>query len=328
MTDTLFDKAYGCLLGLAIGDALGAPVEGWSAGQISETHGWVDDFLTDAPVGTDDTEFAILTARNLIQYGEKITPEDVEREWRKLIDTRQFFGGGFSEAAAIRNLKMGLSTPLTGRNNPEMWSDGTAMRIAPVGIFCAGDPAKAAGLALIDGMISHAGDGLFAAQAVAASVAVAAVSSSWDEVVQAGLRYIPHDSWTYRLIERAILLADACTSLQEAARRLHDEISVHQYYWVDVGPEAVALAYGAIVAGKGNYRDSVVCAVNCGRDADTIAAIAGAITGAYQGIAGIPESWISRINPVRGKCIVPLAGTDIKSVAEELVAKIHLEQRL
>jgi len=51
---------------------------------------------------------------------------------------------------AINNLRAGLAPPVTGSDNHEMWSDGAAMRIAPVGILCAGDPREAARLAAIE----------------------------------------------------------------------------------------------------------------------------------------------------------------------------------
>jgi len=322
MNDQFHSKATGCLLGLAIGDALGAPVEGWSAEEIRNRHGWVDQFLTEHPVGTDDTEFAMLTARMLVKYGDFLTPNDVYNEWQNLIKSGVMFGGGFSEAAAIRNLKQGMRPPLSGICNPEMWSDGTAMRVAPIGVYCAGDPEKAARFAAVDGAISHAGDGIYSAQAVAAAVAVAMTDSSIDDVIAAGMRYIPQDSWTYRKIQQAVQVGRACESVQEAAVMLHDQVSIHSYYWVDVGPEATALAFGALAAARGEYAQSVACAVNCGRDADTIAAIAGGIAGALNGMAAIPQDWVDRVGAVNGKCIGSLAGTDIRDIADELTAAI------
>ncbi len=52
-----------------------------------------------------------------------------------------------------------------------------------------------------------------------------------------------------------------------------------------------------------NFEDAVLGAVNIGRDTDTIAAIAGAICGASQGIQSIPDRWVKRISVSRGICI-------------------------
>jgi hypothetical protein len=61
------DRATGSLYGPAIGDALGAPCEGWSAERIGAEHRWVDRYVTEDVAGTDDTEFAVLCARAICQ---------------------------------------------------------------------------------------------------------------------------------------------------------------------------------------------------------------------------------------------------------------------
>ena len=55
-------------------------------------------------------------------------------------------------------------------------------------------------------------------------------------------------------------------------------------------------------------RDAVLTAVNMGRDADTTAAVAGALAGAAQGASAIPEEWASAIGPARGSCLPAMAG--------------------
>lgn len=324
--EELLSRARGCLVGLAIGDALGAPVEGWSARQIREVHGVIQGFLNDAAAGTDDTEYAMLTAQILIKYGRRVTLTDVANAWRDLINSGSLRGGGFSEAAAVHNLKHGLMPPASGRDNPEMWSDGTAMRIAPAGILCAGEPAEAARLAAIDAGVSHSGDGVVAAQAVAAAVAAAMGGAAWEDVVESALSYIPRDSWTRRQIERALDVAARYNCALEAAEALHNELSIFHYFWADVAPEAVALAFGAYAAAKGHYRDAVLGAVNIGRDADTIAAITGAVAGATDGFEAIPEQWSQRIVTAQGRCVRTVAGVSLVDLAEALVDR-YLEGR-
>ena len=67
----LADRARGCLAGLAVGDALGRPVEGMSAQEIREKYGSVSDFVNMTPGGSDDTEYALLTASAILKYGKK-----------------------------------------------------------------------------------------------------------------------------------------------------------------------------------------------------------------------------------------------------------------
>ena len=163
VTTVPYDRVYGALIGQAVGDALGAPTEGMTREEIASRYGWVDDFVSDDPVGTDDTEYAVLSARIVLKHGHELTPADVTAAWRENLVEQDggFYGGGFSEMTAINNLKAGLVAPQTGTDNHEMWSDGTAMRIAPVGVICAGDPREAARLAAIDAQVSHARDGIY-----------------------------------------------------------------------------------------------------------------------------------------------------------------------
>ena len=315
-----YDRVYGALIGQAVGDALGAPTEGMTREEITSKYGWVDDFVSDDPAGTDDTEYAVLSARIILKYGHGLTPADVTAEWRENLVEQDggFYGGGFSEMTAINNIRAGLVAPQTGTDNHEMWSDGTAMRIAPVGVFCAGDPREAARLAAIDAQVSHARDGIYCGQAVAAAVAAALVESSWEAVIDAGLAVVPADSWSARTMARAVDIGRRAPGLRSAVDQLYEEISLFHHPWADVAPEATALAFGVLAAARGDYVDAVLAGVNVGRDADTIAAMAGGIAGALHGAQAVPEQWRVRINRVRGHCIKAVAGTDLADLAEAL----------
>ncbi|HEY1639292.1 MAG TPA: ADP-ribosylglycohydrolase family protein [Streptosporangiaceae bacterium] len=314
-----YDRIYGALIGQAVGDALGAPTEGMSRAEITSRYGWVEDFVSDDPTGTDDTEYAVLSARIILEHGHELTLADVTAAWRDTLvgQAGGFNRGGFSEMAAIKNISEGLVAPQTGSDNHEMWSDGTAMRIAPVGVFCAGDPAEAARLAAIDARVSHARDGIYCAQAIAAAVAVALVESSWEAVIEAGLGAVPPDSWSARTIARAVDIGRRAPDLRAAVDQLYDELSIFCYPWADVAPEATALAFGVLAAARGDYVDAVLGGTNVGRDADTIAAMAGGMAGALHGAQAVPERWRSRINLVRGDCITATAGTDLAELARE-----------
>jgi ADP-ribosylglycohydrolase len=319
-----YDRVYGALIGQAVGDALGAPTEGMTRAEITATYGWVDDFVSDDPAGTDDTEYAVLTAQTILRHGHSLTPADVTAAWRETLLEQDggFHGGGFSEMTAINNLRAGLVAPQTGTDNHEMWSDGTAMRIAPVGVFCAGDPREAARLAAIDAQVSHARDGIYCGQAVAAAVAAALVESSWEAVIEAGLAVLPPGSWSARTITRAVDIGRRAPGLRPAVDQLYEEISLFHYPWADVAPEATALAFGVLAAAQGDYVDAVLAGVNVGRDADTIAAMAGGMAGALHGAQAVPRQWRMRINRVRGHCIKAVAGTDLAELARALHRKL------
>lgn len=312
-----FDRAYGVFVGQAAGDALGAPTENLSRQEIVRRWGWVDSFLSDDPAGTDDTEYAVLTAWNVLKHGKDLSSNDVADSWRHLLLTQEddFISGGFSEMGALANLKRGLNPPQCGNDHYEPFSDGAAMRVPPIGLFCAGDPSLAAKLATEDAQVSHSRDGIDCARAVAAGVSVALVTDRWEDVHVAALEQIPKTSWTWRMIHRAVDIGRTHQNIAAAVDALCDALIISHYPWSDVGPEATAFAFGVLAAARGDYVNSVLAGVNAGRDSDTIAAIAGAMAGGLNGADAVPEAWKTAVNIVRGDCIRATAGVRLDELA-------------
>ncbi|MFI6656248.1 ADP-ribosylglycohydrolase family protein [Streptomyces sp. NPDC050523] len=311
----LRERARGALLGLAVGDALGAPAENMKPSEIRARWGRITGYVADRPCGTDDTEYAIFSGLLLARHGSELTPVHVEAAWHEWIADREegpFRGAGFSERGTLENLRRGLAAPISAQHR-HAWSDGLAMRAAPFGVFAAGRPAEAARLAAIDGSVSHDGEGIYGGQAVAAGVAAAMAGAPAIAVVASALAVVPDDSWTARSLRRAAAVA------HRGERAVRSAVVVGGYPWTDLAPEAVALAFGAYAAADGDFRDAVLTAVNMGRDADTTAAVAGALAGAAQGASAIPEEWASAIGPARGSCLPAMAGHHVLEVADLLV---------
>lgn len=312
---TTLERARGCLLGLAVGDAMGAPAENLTAEAIADRWGEVTGFLTDAPAGTDDTEYAAFSALLLIEHGAALTSDHVADAWTEHLAGRRsgFPGGGFSQLGTIENLRRGLRPPATGRHL-HSWSDGSAMSAAVYGVFAAGDPAEAARLAAVDGVVSNDGEGVYGGMAVAAGAAVAMAGGSVDEIVAAALDATPADSWTFRAVRAAVDRAGG------GATAVLETVVVPSYPWTDLAPEAVGLAMAAFVAAEGGFAGSVTGAIAMGRDADTTAAIAGALAGAHGGVAAIPAAWATAIGPVTGRCLGPVvAGLRLDDLGVRLV---------
>ena len=346
------DRARGALLGLAAGDALGAPVENWTPEEIARRYGRVGGFVANEPAGTDDTEFTIFSGLLLARYGTALTTADVEVAWRRDILPHAdgpLRGAGFSERGTVDNLRRGRHAPATAWHR-HAWSDGLAMRAAPYGVYAPGDPGEAARLVATDGAVSHAGEGIVAAQAIAAAVATAMVTDATvpvpagapgpgaravagpghpgdapggaradgdaaaRAVVAAAVAAVPADSWTARTLRR---VAEAAVRGPEAIR---EAAVVPDYPWTDLAPEAVALAVGAFLYAGGDVTESVLTAVNMGRDADTTAALAGALSGALHGAAAIPETWKAAIGPATGRCLPSVAGHHVTGIADLLTA--------
>ncbi|TQJ52325.1 ADP-ribosylglycohydrolase family protein [Streptomyces sp. SLBN-115] len=311
----LRERARGALLGLAVGDALGAPAENMKPSEIRARWGRITGYVTDRPAGTDDTEYAIFSGLLLARHGSALTPAHVEAAWHQWIadlDEGPFRGAGFSERGTLENLRRGLAAPISAQHR-HAWSDGLAMRAAPFGVFAAGRPAEAARLVAIDGAVSHDGEGIYGGQAVAAGVAAAMAGAPAISVVASALAVVPEDSWTARSLRRAVAVA------HRGERAVRSAVVIGGYPWTDLAPEAVALAFGAYAAADGDFREAVLTAVNMGRDADTTAAVAGALAGATQGVSAIPAEWAAAIGPARGSCLPSMAGHHVLDVAELLV---------
>lgn len=312
-------RARGCLAGLAVGDALGRPAEGMSPAEIAARWGRIDGYVADEPLGSDDTEYALLTAKALLRYRAAFSADRVADLWYEEVCNQEggFRGGGFSEMAAIRNLERGFRPPRSGQH-AHGWSDGLAMRVAPVGIVSAGMPERASRWAVEDGLVSHSGEGIHAGQAIAAAVAAGMAGGATDAVFAAAVDAIPADSWTGRNLRVAERIVGGSTDWQSAAEQAVTELAVHLYYWADLAPEAVALAFTAVLAGGGDFRTTVLNAVNLGRDADTIAAMAGAVAGAMSGVDAVPQEWLPAVAVAPGICLKATKGMHPMEIADEL----------
>lgn len=294
----LIDRASGCLLGLAVGDAFG---DIGRNDPYRQRYGIVTDLHAGAK-STDDTEFAVLTAQTLIDCGGYLTSDAVLTAWEKYIlgQGGMFDRGGKPLYGAVANLERGIKPPLSGKDNVQNNDDGAAMRIAPVGIVCAGNPELAIKMAETESQISHTDDGIWAAQAVAASVAVAMTSDSIDDAIAAGLKAIPDDSWLGRAMARALKICDETTDILQAYQALHDDL------WTPVhsmAAEAIPQAYAILRLTQGDFKSGMIWGGNFGRDADTICAVIGAITGALHGTSVIPDQWIEKVRQPAGVCL-------------------------
>ncbi len=307
------DKSLGALIGQAIGDSFG------DASRTDKNHkryGITMDFDENDSWSTDDTEFSLLTALTLIENKGLLTNEAVKKAWLEyVVPQDEYYRGGASEIEAAMNLKRGLTPPLTGKYNSHYMSDGAAMRIAPVGIICAGDPARAAELAKIDASISHWRDGIWGAQAVAAAVSIAMVNGSVEEIIDAARQVIPEDSWFRYTFEKALNIVEESDSLESAWTPLHTELWTKYKAAV---PEAISQAFALFKLSKGNFKKGVIYAGNFGRDADTIGAVVGALNGAINGADKIPERWKEKTRFPTGTCLEFTSSLDLIEVAKDL----------
>jgi ADP-ribosylglycohydrolase len=312
------DKAIGSLSGLAIGDSFGDAARG---ADNQRDYGITTDFNKGASWSTDDTEFALMTAKLLIEHEGNFTSDDVVNMWFKYVATEdELKRGGVSEVEACNNLRRGLRPPQSGMYNAYYMSDGAAMRSGPIGIVCAGDPERAADLAYRDACVSHYREGIWGAQAVAVAVSLAMVDADMEDIMEAIFKIAPPDSWFYETLNRAMnIVKEADGDIANAWMPLHNELfSTHRSTVAEALPEV----FGCLMLENKSFKSGLILAGNFGRDADTIGAIAGAILGAKYGAKNIPDKWKEKTRYPSGTCLSFTKGIDIFEYAEKLAALI------
>ena len=285
------EKAKGVILGLAIGDAMGAPAEFMTLGQIKRVYG--DRGIRDLPdlaVYTDDTQMSIAIAEALIEAGHKDIETLMERvkeefiKWYHAPDTPSR-APGKTCLTGVANMEKGIHWTRSGL--PESKGCGSAMRSAPVGYYYQHNPEKLKGVAHITGICTHRHPTADAACIGAAYLVKLALDGVEPSRMIGKLLNFTHgisDEW-----KEAIEKVDKCLDWEDEEKAL----SFLGEGWV--GEEAVALALYCFLRYPDSYEKCVLRAANTNGDSDSIACIAGAISGAYLGVKAIPKDWIERI---------------------------------
>lgn len=288
MRDPIEDRFIGSILGLAIGDAMGMPFEGWYPDQIK--HCWKDKVFQPAPhrsLGpgqyTDDTLMAICHLKSLIDSG-RMEPEDTAQKFVQWFDSGNLRGIGRSTAISMRRLKQGYSWQESGAKGEFAAGNGGAMRIAAVGLFYHNDIPSLKEAVWQAVMITHSNtEAVAGATAVAYMVARAAKRDLDPDTAIRDTREFVGDSAVSKNLAKAEVLLKDNVKPEEAL-----EILGTSGYVV----ETVASAAFCFLFTPKDFKSAVVNAVLGGIDADTTAAVAGAISGAFNGLSGIPQNWV------------------------------------
>ena len=142
---SLKDKVRGCLWGIVLGDALGAPVEGYSAAKIQELHTRILQFkqpighkwFNDQPLGfwTDDTQLSFAVLKGLLEAEDFDMDAIALQHTLAMADTVS--GWGYSTQDSIRNLKNSVHWSKSGitDNLHRGTGNGVPMKIAPIAIW-------------------------------------------------------------------------------------------------------------------------------------------------------------------------------------------------
>lgn len=308
----MLDRFKGCLLGLACGDALGRPTEFRGLHAILAAFGpnGIEE-LPEPALFTDDTQMTVAVANALCRAGgeslDALANAMAEEFVRWLESPENVRGPGRTCLSGCGRLKAGVSWRESGLR--ESKGCGANMRVAPVGLYCRDDPAGLRLTARMSSLLTHAHPtALAAAEATALCVAWAAQGTdpaAYVERLEAHAEGVQWDDelgkpWGDESNSQECLLfgwqelRQAVRGIPQALRdRPRDYCSVLGEAWV--AEEALACALYCVCAHPRDYAAVVRTGANSNGDSDSIACIAGAISGAYLGQAAIPQDWRDRI---------------------------------
>lgn len=345
--EILLDRTVGGLAGVAIGDAMGMPCEFLTREEIRVRYGRLNRFAEPdashfhhgmcAGRITDDTEQTIALIEALDEHG-RITPEVAARAYLKWADDCNAWQStvmGPSTRRALERLKAGEDPRATGSLGDTV---GAAMRVAPIGLVNAGRLAEAAEECYLSCLPTHGVSiAIGGACAVACAVARAVVCSAGREVAGAttgaatcgqattavadtgvigeildaavwGAQYgeARGAAWAGASVAARIRLARRIVAESRCAGEALD--ALYETCGVGMLPtELVPTAMGIVALYGADCAKAVEAAVNMGGDADTLASIVGAVTGALHGIGGFPTEWVMTVEDVNGISICELA---------------------
>lgn len=332
--DYLHRHITGCLANALIGDAMGSATEGLTPEMILEKFGGRVTRFYAPPEGTfargrkageptdDSTQMLEMLEAELEDNGS-LTVETVARRIIHWAEDQALFMqlAGPTTRRAVQRLRNGESPYETGKPAFPMdmgASNGAAMKVAPAGLAHPGDPQAAARDAATMCIPTHntglaiAGAGAVAAAVSAALMPGAEILAVVDAAIygaRQGYEIAKTVSVPMRnpsMVERiklAVTIAAAEDDFDTTCSRLADVIGCGLPVI-----ETVPTAIGIFVAARGDARLSVTGAVNLGGDADTVAAVTGAISGAYAGIEGIDTELYQALLAVNSLDLDALAG--------------------
>ena len=279
------ERFTGALLGLALGDALGAPLEFMTREEIAARHGEVRDLLgggwlnVEPGEWTDDTQMTVVLAESIATCG-RFDPADVARRFVDWSASHPKDIGNITRLA-LRYHAQGLPWQEVGpRVCHEMAGraagNGSVMRCAPVGLLHALRPAELVRDSLTTSALTHAHPEA-AWSTVAVNLAIAELLAGRREGLVERVAAAVEEPGV-----RATLLAAPAL----AAR----EVRSGGYVLETLGAAFWALENHA------GFEEVVVAAVNLGGDADTVGAVAGALAGAREGSGAFPQRWLRQLH--------------------------------
>ncbi len=277
-------KFVGCLVGSAVGDALGSLFEGFWASDL--------EFAGYSGRWTDDTHMMIGVAESLISCGG-FDGSHMAQIFIKNYEEEPWRGYASGPPQVFRMIKRGLAWSEASKrlfNGLGSYGNGAAMRVAPVGLLYYDNEERLRSVAYAQSQITHAHElGMEGAAVQAYSVALAVKADSSSELDSYEFlgkvkEFTISEVYRQKIEKCSELLSE--TNKRKVARELGNGVEAYN---------SVPAAIYSFSRNWHSFKDAVTYAVSLGGDTDTIGAMAGAISGAYHGVENIPEEWKNKL---------------------------------
>lgn len=281
----------GCFLGLAIGDALGTTLEFCSRREDDELKEIVGGGPFNLKPGewTDDTSMALCLAHSLYSKCAFLLDDQMDHYvawWKEgfLSSNGRCFDIGNTVLAALQSYVQ-TRNPLSGPTDEYSAGNGALMRLAPVPMFFASDPADAIEKSGESSKSTHGNEQSVDACRFYAALILGALRGESKETILSS-EYCPVSNlWEYfPLCEKVRIVA-------QGSYKSKSRSEINSTGYVIDSMEAALWAFYC----SSNFEEGLIKAVNLGGDSDTIGAIYGQLAGAYYGEANIPFKYISPI---------------------------------
>ncbi len=289
--DTL-SRYRGCLLGSAIGDALGMPVEGARASSIRMRLGEVRDFLPapwrrlKAGQWTDGTKMMLCLARSIAETG-KVDARDLADKLLAWMRSGDWRGMGKATYASLKRLEEGVPPARSGEEGAAASDSGAVLRAVPVALLRCRDEGAMRRDTESACAVTHRNPEALAG-ALAASLVISravlgelSLSTLPDDVSRfAGSAALSERlSLAARLLERGVDTTEALLRLGTGGS----------------SAETVSCSLFCFLRHPRDFEGALVAAVSSGYHADETAALTGAFSGALLGEEAIPSRWIAGV---------------------------------
>jgi ADP-ribosyl-[dinitrogen reductase] hydrolase len=284
------DRYAGCLLGLAVGDALGAPVEFQPPGSFAP----LTDMIAGGPFNlqrgqyTDDTTMALCLAESLLEKGGFDPVDQLERyvRWYRqgyLSSTGACFDIGNTTRAALEDFERSGQPYRAEGGLPA--SNGAIMRLAPVALAFANRPAEAVRLCGDSARTTHNFiEAVETCRLLGALMVGALAGEPKERLLAPGYAPAP-GLWQSQPFSARV------QAISQGAYRQRQPPEIRGG---GQAAESLEAALWAFYHSQG-FEDGLLLAVNLGDDADTTGAVYGQLAGAYYGLPAIPDRWLEAL---------------------------------